>query len=96
MADASIEVPDFCGMQALDAWLLGHDLGLLLVGPDPDSPEPLMHGIVTRQQPLPGAKVGRWDPVTVWVRRPPDDSGDREPQQPLPPKQSDAAFFDED
>ncbi|WP_194814394.1 PASTA domain-containing protein [Nocardia sp. XZ_19_385] len=89
-----IEVPDFCGMQALDAWLLGHDLGLLLVGPDPDSPEPLMHGIVTQQKPLPGTTVARWDPVTVWVRR--DDSGVREPLRPLPPRRADSAFFDED
>ncbi len=29
-------------MQALNAWLVGHDHGLLLQGPDPDSPEPIM------------------------------------------------------
>jgi hypothetical protein len=28
-------------MQALNAWLVGHDHGLLLQGPDPDSPEPV-------------------------------------------------------
>ncbi|MDT5160998.1 MAG: hypothetical protein QOC90_1308, partial [Mycobacterium sp.] len=36
-------------MQALNAWLIGHDHGLLLQGPDPDSPEPVMHGIVINQ-----------------------------------------------
>jgi hypothetical protein len=41
-------------MQALNAWLIGHDHGLLLQGPDPDSREPVMHGIVINQQP--GAK----------------------------------------
>ena len=55
-------------MQALNAWLLGHDRGLLLTGPDPDSPEPLLHGVVADQAPVPGGLRHRWDFVTVWVR----------------------------
>jgi hypothetical protein len=54
-------------MQALNAWLVGHDHGLLLQGPYPDSPEPVMHGIVINQQPAPRALLRRWDPVTVWI-----------------------------
>jgi hypothetical protein len=56
-------------MQALNAWLLGHDHGLLLQGPDPDAPDPVMHGVVVRQSPPPHTPLGRWDPVTVWVPR---------------------------
>lgn len=78
-----VEVPDFRGMQTLNAWLAGHDIGLLLSGPDPDSPEPLMHGIVRRQQPSPGAWLRRWDIVTVWVGDLPT-GGVREPRRPLP------------
>jgi hypothetical protein len=50
-------------MQALNAWLVGHDHGLLLQGPDPDSPEPVMHGIVINQQPAknPVAALGSRD-----------------------------------
>jgi len=83
-------------MQALNAWLVGHDLGLSLQGPDPDSPEPLLHGIVIAQRPEPHALVPRWTPVTVWIRRPPDDgSGDREPRRPVPPVLSDHGYADE-
>ncbi len=42
-------MPDFVGMQALNAWLLGHDRGLLLQGPDPGAPTPLMHGVVAQK-----------------------------------------------
>ena len=54
-----IEVPDFRGMQALNAWLFGHDCGLLLTGPDPDSPQPLLHGVVVDQAPVPGGRRHR-------------------------------------
>lgn len=64
----TVEVPDFRGMQALNAWLAGHDAGVLLAGPDPDSPRPLLHGRIARQNPPPGTQLHRWDPVTVWVR----------------------------
>ena len=64
----TVEVPDFCGMQALNAWLAGHEAGVLLTGPDPDSPRPLLHGRIARQNPPPGTQLHRWDPVTVWVR----------------------------
>jgi hypothetical protein len=40
-------------MQALNAWLVERDHGLLLQGPDPDSPEPVMHVVVIDQQPAP-------------------------------------------
>jgi len=84
-------------MQALNAWLVGHDHGLLLQGPDPDGPEPVMHGIVIDQQPEPKTLVRRWDPVTVWVKPPPDDdSGVREPLRPVPPLRSNQAYFDDD
>jgi hypothetical protein len=66
-----IEVPDFRGMQALNAWLFGHDRGLLLTGPDPDSSQPLLHGVVVDQAPVPGDRVHRWDVVTVWIRHGP-------------------------
>lgn len=88
-------MPDFRGMQALNAWLTGHDLGLLLQGPDPDSPEPLLHGIVIGQMPPPDSRLHRWDPVTVWVSRPPEDgSGVREPLRPPPPVQQEQSFGD--
>lgn len=91
MADAEgaaaerIEVPDFRGMQALNAWLAGHDVGLLLEGPDPDSPEPLLHGVVVAQQPRAGGMLSRWDVVTVWLRDVPGLGGVREPRRPRQP-----------
>jgi hypothetical protein len=72
-------------MQALNAWVRGHDAEVLLQGPDPDGPEPLMHGIVVAQEPPPGRRVTRWARVTVWVRHDPDDGGVREPRHPSPP-----------
>ncbi|MBE1548541.1 hypothetical protein GGC64_002565 [Mycobacterium sp. OAS707] len=84
-------------MQALNAWLVGHDHGLLLQGPDPDSAEPIMHGIVVDQEPEPKSLLRRWDPVTVWIEPPPDDdSGVREPVRPVPPLLSNHGYFDED
>jgi hypothetical protein len=81
-------------MQALNVWLVGHDHGLLLQGPDPDSPEPVMHGIVINQQPAPSTVLRRWDPVTVWIQPPPEDgSGVREP---LPPVRTNHAYYHED
>jgi hypothetical protein len=86
-----IEVPDFRGMQAPNAWLFGHDRGLLLTGPDPDSSQPLLHGVVVDQAPVPGDRLHRWDVVTVWIRHGPGDSdGVREPRRPLTPMQADA------
>ncbi|MBP1822544.1 hypothetical protein [Mycobacterium sp. OAE908] len=84
-------------MQALNAWLVGHDHGLLLQGPDPDSAEPIMHGIVVDQEPEPKSLLRRWDPVTVWIEPPPDDdSGVREPVRPVPPLLSNHGYFDDD
>lgn len=77
-------VPNFCGRQALDAWLSGHDAGLMLQGPDPDSPDPLLHGVVVAQRPAAGTRLGRWDTVTVWVRDAGEPSGVREPRRPRP------------
>ena len=86
-----IEVPDFRGMQALNAWLLGHDLGLLLAGPDPDSSNPVLHGVVVDQAPAPGDRLHRWGVVTVWTHRGPGDGDSvREPRHPLAPVQVDA------
>src|SRR4051794_30694640 len=88
---ALIPVPNYVGMQALNAWLAGHELGLLLEGPDPDS-EPLINGIVVAQHPAPPARLNRWDVVTVWVRVDPGDlSGVREPRRPPPRPAADAA-----
>jgi hypothetical protein len=82
-------------MQTLDAWLAGHDRGLLLAGPDPDSAEPLLHGVVVDQDPVPGGRLQRWDVVTVWIRPGPGDGdGLREPRRPLPPVQADAVALD--
>jgi hypothetical protein len=82
---ADIVVPTFVGMQALNAWLAGHDAGLLRQGPDPDSPHPLLNGVVVAQRPLAGTYLARWDPVTVWVRQDPaGGSGVREPLCPPP------------
>jgi hypothetical protein len=90
-----VEVPDFRGMQALNAWLFGHDRGLLLTGPDPDSSQPLLHGVVVDQAPVPGDRLHRWDVVTVWIRHGPGDSdGVREPRRPLTPMQADAVPLD--
>ena len=80
-----IRVPEFRGMQALNAWLAGHEVGLLLEGPDPDSPEPLLHGIVAAQSPVPGRWLARWEVVTVWLRDLPGLGGVREPRRPYPP-----------
>ncbi|MBO3744727.1 PASTA domain-containing protein [Streptosporangiaceae bacterium NEAU-GS5] len=77
-------MPDFVGMQALNAWLAGHDRGLLLQGPDPDSPHPVLHGIVIAQRPAPGSHVRRWDTITVWLGNEPGP-GVREPRRPIPP-----------
>jgi hypothetical protein len=49
-----ILVPNFVGMQSLNARLVGHDMGWLLVGADPDG-APLVDGIVVAQDPVPGA-----------------------------------------
>lgn len=77
-------VPNFLGRQALGAWLAGHDAGLLLQGPDPDSPRPLVNGLVVAQSPAAGTRLTRWAPVTVWVVDGGDPSGVREPRRPLP------------
>ena len=71
-------------MQALNAWLLGYDCGVLVEGPDPDSPDPVLHGVVVTQSPAPGEVLARWDVVTVWVRDDPRHGGVREPRRPLP------------
>ncbi|MBB4913115.1 PASTA domain-containing protein [Streptosporangium saharense] len=80
-----VVVPDFRGSQALNAWLAGHDAGVLLQGPDPDSPHPVMDGVVVAQQPPPGSRIERWGTVTVWVRHDPGEGGVREPRDPVPP-----------
>jgi hypothetical protein len=90
-----IPVPEFRGMQALNAWLAGHDAGLLLEGPDPDSPEPLLHGIVVAQEPEPGTWLHRWDVVTVWLRDVPGLGGVREPRRPYTPTLTAAAEITE-
>lgn len=77
-------VPDFVGKQALDAWLAGHEAGLSLQGPDPDSPHPLLNGRVAAQLPAPGARLPRWSVVTVWITNGGDPGGVREPRRPLP------------
>jgi hypothetical protein len=82
--ELSVVVPNFHGKQALDAWLSGHDAGLLLQGPNPDSPHPLMNGLVVAQRPAAGARLAQWDTVTVWVTDTGDPSGVREPRRPLP------------
>jgi hypothetical protein len=81
--DSSVLVPDLRGRQALDAWLSGHDIGLLLQGPDPDS-HPLVNGRVVAQVPAPGTRLGRWDVVTVWIVDGGEGAGVREPRRPLP------------
>jgi hypothetical protein len=81
-----VVVPDFVGMQALNAWLLGHDRGLLLAGPDPDGPGNLTHGRITAQRPGPGVRLPRWSVVHVSVADPDGGLGGvREPRRPPPP-----------
>ncbi|WP_372666843.1 hypothetical protein [Amycolatopsis kentuckyensis] len=94
--DELVVVPDFRGRQALDAWLSGHDTGLLLQGPDPDSPHPLMNGVVVAQLPAAGVRVARWATVTVWVSGGGDPSGVREPRRPLPETREDVGFGEPD
>jgi hypothetical protein len=77
-------VPNFLGAQALAAWLAGHDAGLLLQGPDPDSARPLTNGRVVAQRLSAGVLLNRWDTVTVWVVDDGDPAGVREPRRPLP------------
>lgn len=84
-------VPDFAGRQALDAWLSGHDAGVLLQGPDPDSPQPLMNGLVVAQLPAAGTGLPRWGAVTVWVTDDGDPGSVREPRRPLPDHREAAA-----
>lgn len=57
---AAIKVPDFRGMQALNACLAGRDFGLLPASPDPDSPDPLRHGLLRRRS--------RWRGETAALR----------------------------
>jgi hypothetical protein len=80
----SAVVPNFLGKQALDAWLSGHDVGLFVQGPDPDSPHPLINGRVVAQLPAAGSRLSRWDAVIVWLSDDGDYSGVREPRRPLP------------
>ena len=91
----TVVVPNFHDKQALDAWLVGHDAGLLLQSPDPDSPRPLMNGVVVAQRPAAGTHVGRWDVVTVWVEGGGDGSGVREPRRPLPQRREAFKYLDE-
>ncbi|MFD5825932.1 PASTA domain-containing protein [Lentzea sp. NPDC060358] len=79
-----VVVPNFHGKQALDAWLEGHDAGVLLQGPDPDGPRPVLNGVVVAQSPAPGTRMRRWDVVTVRIEGGGDGSGVREPRRPLP------------
>ncbi|QWF83412.1 hypothetical protein HUW46_06853 [Amycolatopsis sp. CA-230715] len=89
-------VPDFAGKQALDAWLSGHDAGLLLQGPDPDSPHPLTNGRVVAQLPSAGTELARWGTVTVWVTDDGDPGGVREPRRPPPEHREAAAALEPD
>jgi hypothetical protein len=90
-----IEVPDFRGMQALNAWLFGHDRGLMFTGPVPDSSQPLLRGVVVDQAPVPGDRLHRWDVMTVWIQhRPGDSDGVRESRRPVTPMQADAVALD--
>ena len=84
-----VRVPEFRGMQALAAWLRGHDVGVLCQGPDPDSPTPLTDGRVVEQTPPAGSVLRRWDTVTLWLVDPPEDAGVREPRVPRPSLLSD-------
>ncbi|NBH03639.1 PASTA domain-containing protein [Amycolatopsis sp. SID8362] len=79
-----VVVPDFRGRQALDAWLSGHDAGLTLQGPDPDSPHPLLNGLVVAQLPAAGTRLDQWGAVTVWVTGGGDPDGVREPGGHVP------------
>ncbi|WP_439382042.1 PASTA domain-containing protein [Amycolatopsis lexingtonensis] len=89
-----VVVPDFRGKQALDAWLAGHDAGLTLQGPDPDSPHPLLNGFVVAQLPAAGARLDRWGTVTVWVAGGGDPGGVREPRRPLPELRAEPGYGD--
>lgn len=91
----TVVVPNFHGKQALDAWLAGHAAGVLLQGPDPDSPHPLINGVVVSQRPVAGTRVERWGAVTVWVEGGGDGSGVREPRRPLPERQEAVKYYDE-
>ncbi|GAA5071818.1 hypothetical protein HNP84_007852 [Thermocatellispora tengchongensis] len=71
-------------MQALNAWLLGHDAGVLLLGPDPDGPGSVTNGIVVAQDPRPGTLVPRWATVRVRMRDG-GEGGVREPRTPVTP-----------
>jgi hypothetical protein len=70
--------------------------GCFFRGPDPDSPESVMHGIVINQQPAPKTLLRRWDPVTVWIQPPPEDgSGMREPLRPPPPARTNRGYYED-
>jgi hypothetical protein len=90
-----VVVPSFHGRQAIDAWLMGHDAGLVLQSPDPDSPHPLLNGVVVAQRPAPGTRVERWAAVTVWVEGGGDGSGVREPRRPPPEYREAVKYVDE-
>ncbi|WP_326943127.1 PASTA domain-containing protein [Amycolatopsis sp. NBC_01307] len=94
--DEPVIVPNFRGRQALDARLSGHDAGLFVQGPDPDSPHPLLNGRVVAQIPAAGTRLTRWGTVTVWITGGGDPAGVREPRRPLPVRRADQEEADRD
>ena len=61
-------VPDLRGLSAFSARDVGHRVGLVVVGPDPDGP-PLTEGNVIGQMPAAGIRVMRSSTLTVWIDR---------------------------
>lgn len=90
-----VEAPDLVGLTVPIARRVGHDSGIVVIGPDLDGP-PLGAlawpgtWIVTAQDPSPGHRVPRGATVTIEFEKFRDDgdAGDREPRRPLPQPQA--------
>ena len=99
----AVEVPDVVGMHLSDAHRIAHAAGVVLAQPDPDGPPltaltwPRGEYIVTSQDPQPGARLWRWDPVVVKWRALDrgDPAGVREPRRPSPGSNNAAAALTE-
>jgi len=71
--------PDLFGLSAVDAWLAGHQLALVVVGPH--RPADVTEGRVWKQLPPPGASAMSGSEIRVWLDAGSGGSGVRAPRQ---------------
>lgn len=79
-------MPDFCGRNAVEAWVEGQQLGLVCQCRGLWGPRVVGEFLlVVDQEPPPGAKLGRGSILALFVRvEPGRPDGVREPRRPLP------------